>query len=148
MHTTESTSLERAFHRYRDMVPEPSTKENDMKSNGLVKLRVKSRSLAEEAKIIRHEKRRAKAAKRTGLVNELHGHHMGVVRPTARFTHLAIAYLRGVPYRVVERTNKPGNELRPNAHGFRFVVDMVSRHGGITRDAAYEGLSVWCKEGT
>lgn len=66
-------------------------------------LRVKIKSLAAEAKIIRHEKRRAKDPAHK---SELHWHNVFVVRRAARTAQLTYAYLRGVPYAKVERTPK------------------------------------------
>ena len=74
-------------------------------------LRVKVRSLAEEARIIRHEERRALGKERwasrhgkssDGTYARLRGHRVHVVRPEARATQLAVAYLRGKPYAEVE----------------------------------------------
>lgn len=74
--------------------------------NNIIKLRVKIRSLAEEARIIRKEERRAK--KRgwigPGSINEsLHNHRTLDVRNEARAAQLAYAYLRGKRYRQVEQ---------------------------------------------
>lgn len=69
------------------------------------KFRVKIRSLADEARIIRHEERKASKLRsdvRDITRNSLHSHRVTVVRDEARATLLAYALLRGVPYKVVE----------------------------------------------
>jgi len=63
------------------------------------KLRVNVKSLAAEAKIIRDEIRRATT---TEAKAALHDHRMARVRPEARLAHLALAFTRGVPYKVAE----------------------------------------------
>jgi len=61
-------------------------------------LKVKIKSLAAEARIIRHEERRS-----TGqLRNDLHSHRVHVVRRQARATLLAYGYARGKTYTSME----------------------------------------------
>ena len=70
---------------------------------GLVQLKVKIKSLAAEARIIRREERRyANREERPSLVE----HRRGVVRSEARCSLLAYAYLRHMPYRCVEASTK------------------------------------------
>ncbi len=66
----------------------------------LTKLKIKAKSLAEEARIIRREESRFSGWQRASL-NE---HRRSVVRDAARATYLAIALIKGVPYRVLEAT--------------------------------------------
>lgn len=110
---------------------------NPLNSLTRAKFRVKLKSLAAEAKIIREKERRAArharawyweidrqlkagaspnalSKERTGmaqatLTNEgLHGHRIGILRDEARATLLAYAFLRGVPYKATEpRAKKP-----------------------------------------
>lgn len=54
-------------------------------------LRVKLKSLAEEARIIRREEHRTRGE----LRHELSMHRRGVVRQAARATHLAYGFIRG-----------------------------------------------------
>jgi hypothetical protein len=61
-------------------------------------LKVKIKSLAEEAKIIRNEERKATGEKREGL----YLHRIGTVRKAARHTLLAYGFLRGRKYRQME----------------------------------------------
>lgn len=62
-------------------------------------LKIKAKHLAEEARIIRKEE--VKWRGNDKLYFKLH--RKGTVRNEARATQLAIAFLRGVPYEVVER---------------------------------------------
>jgi len=61
-------------------------------------LKVKIKSLAEEARIIRKEERQSKGEKREGL----YLHRVGTVRRAARHTLLAYGFLRGREYRQIE----------------------------------------------
>lgn len=79
-------------------------------------LKVKIKSLAAEARIIRHQERRSKGI----LRNELHEHRIGIVRSESRHSHLAYAILRGRPS--PERTCKS----RPD---FEKVSKMTKRFG-------------------
>jgi hypothetical protein len=80
-------------------------------------LRIKLKSLAAEAKIIRLEEARNKR-----LRYELSAHRRGVVRTAARNTLLAYAFLKGRTYKSVE----------PNAHtppNWKEVERMVRQYG-------------------
>ncbi len=68
-------------------------------------LRVKIKSLADEARTIRNEERLAKANKDFATVNSLNQHRTGKVRRAARETLLAYQYLRGIPYEACECKN-------------------------------------------
>lgn len=88
-----------------------------------VELRVKEKSLAAEAKIIRQEEIKAKKsatwcrkhqmsgeAERFNKTREsLHEHRIEVVRFECRATNLARAYIKGTPYRSIERSTKTGD---------------------------------------
>lgn len=88
-----------------------------------IELKVKARTLAAEARIIRGyeramvkkhaamvERRRAKSEDEQAVINALHGHRVAhlrnhrctIVRREARSTHLARAFLKGMPYHRVE----------------------------------------------
>lgn len=66
---------------------------NQVDKSGLHYLRVKIKSLAEEARIIRHEEQRCHSDFRSGL----YMHRIDVVRPECRAALLAYAFLRGKP---------------------------------------------------
>jgi hypothetical protein len=80
-------------------------------------LRIKLKSLAAEAKIIRLEEARNKR-----LRYELSMHRRGTVRIAARNTQLAYAFLRGRTYKSVEPTAK----TPPN---WKEVERMVRQYG-------------------
>ena len=82
-------------------------------------LKVKLKSLAEEAKIIRKETQRAKTG---SIKNGLYLHRIHVVRPEARHTHLAYGFLRGKSYEQIERDAR----VAPN---WDKVRKMVSKYG-------------------
>lgn len=76
-------------------------------------LRVKLKSLAEEARIIRREERRTWGV----LRDELHLHRVTVVRHEARCTHLAYGLIRGRTLQQMERrdTLDPGCKSKVEA---------------------------------
>lgn len=99
------------------------TREQFAKSVAIAKFKVKIRSLAEEARIIRHVARKRKRHVLTEkygtytftsfVSSDLRSHNVTVVRPEQRHTLLAYAFYRGVPYASVERCaddNKPSLE--------------------------------------
>lgn len=93
-------------------------------------LKVKLKSLAEESKIIRHEKNHLKRnpyAGSVGYINGLHWHRIDHVRVEARATLLAYQYLRGIPYSVCE----PGPKSEP---AWDKVKRMVKMYGGVEFD--------------
>lgn len=68
-------------------------------------LRVNVKSLAAEARIIRQEIAKAKSKDAIGCLSF---HRMSRLRPEARLAHLALAYVKGVPYKTAEsKTNNP-----------------------------------------
>ena len=73
------------------------------------KLRVNVKSLTAEARFIRQEIKRARS---TDTKNDLHNHRLLRVKPQARLAHLALAYLRGTPYKVAENATKSEPEAR------------------------------------
>lgn len=113
----------------------------------VVFLKVKVKSLAAEAKIIRHEERRCKNIQRFGdekertvawlLRGSLAGHRRGVVRKEARHSLLALGYLRGNLYRAMERTCHEN----PN---WEEVERMVKKYGPPAHNTSFEN---WKKVG-
>lgn len=81
-------------------------------------LKVKVKSLAREAQIIRAEEKKHSGAVRAGLAN----HRKVVVRREARNSLLALAYLRGRAYRAVERSCR-------TEPGWDQVERMVKKYG-------------------
>ena len=74
--------------------------------NELSFLRVKLKSLAEEAKIIKHEEKRNKNAR-----EELYLHRIHVVRTEARATLLAYGFLKKRKYKQLENNSKLPNNI-------------------------------------
>ena len=82
-------------------------------------LKVKIKSLAAEAKIIRIEEKRAR---RPGLRRGLEDHRRGIVRTEARHTHLAYGFIRGLEYHQMESTTH-------EAPNWEKVRKMVEKYG-------------------
>ena len=88
-----------------------------------VELKVKVKSLAEEARIIRKEEHKAKRSARwhaerqdvegtvkyRRLRNSLYEHRLDVVRFECRCAELARAFIKGTPYRKVEQSTRDGS---------------------------------------
>lgn len=91
-------------------------------------LKVKVKSLAAEAAIIRLEESRARGA----LRDELRAHRQRDVRVEQRASQLAYGYLRGVPRAAIE----PGARSEPD---WDRVERMVKRFGA----GAVDGLAAW-----
>ena len=90
-------------------------------------LKIKIKSLAEEARIIRTEERKSKG----WIRNSLRLHRIEDVRREARHSLLAYAFLRGVPYHVVENyTETPIDWSK--------VQRMVSKFGVAWADQTYD----------
>ena len=97
-------------------------------TNGLVYLRVKGKSLADEARIIRkeedRERRKPVESRRPGLLEGLMDHRRSVVRRAARATRLAVAFIKDIPYKKVE----PCSANRDI--GVERIASMVRTYGG------------------
>lgn len=81
-------------------------------------LKVKIKSLAEEARIIRREEHRTRGE----LRNELREHRVGIVRSEARATHIAYGLIRG---RSLDRI-EPGAKRQPD---WKKIESMCKRYG-------------------
>lgn len=103
-------------------------------------LKVKIKSLAEEARIIRKEESKAPNDPANGVYDQqnLWNHRINVVRPEARATLLAYGYIRGRTYREVE-PNSTTAHLIP----WKKVRYMVERYGPQPFDL--EALDLWAK---
>jgi hypothetical protein len=90
-------------------------------------LKIKIKSLAEEARIIRAEERKAKERGASGARASLHEHRVLHVRPEQRATLIAYGYLRGRAYRQLEASprykrapfDRPGPHWEKVAHMVR-----------------------------
>ncbi len=95
-------------------------------------LMIKSKSLAAEARIIRHAELRAKKEGRRSLRQGLYYHRIEIVRPEARATNLAYGFLRGRKLREIEQRWHP-HRKRPD---WTVVQSMIERYcEGDKRDA-------------
>lgn len=139
--------------------------------SALTKLKVKAKNLADEARTIRTEERKALAAhpKRGHVVSSRHGncdmcgidngycglysdlreHRVTVVRWEARATQLAIAYIRGKDYHSVEQ--KCNDKIFLHLHIVPRIVTMVQKYHDrkVTKQMIYEWADVtgpWAKE--
>lgn len=84
-------------------------------------LRVKVKTLAEEARIIRREEQRSHGP----LRNELREHRAGVLRSAARDAHIAYGLLKGRTYEQMEGNRRPDTK-DPNLDAIR---KMLARYG-------------------
>lgn len=100
-------------------------------------LRVKVKSLADEARIIRREERRS----RTGwLKDELMLHRRGVVRSAARTAHVAYGIIKGVPLERIESPKVPRSDVF-----WKGVRTLVARYGPLDRQER-DALVARCAE--
>lgn len=103
-----------------------------MHANGITYLKVKIKSLAAEARIIRLEERRARTRElRDGLAE----HRRTTVRRQARSTQLAYGFLRGRPLSRLEPHTR-----KDRAPDWKSVRQMVDRYGVGNAGA---GLEEW-----
>lgn len=84
-------------------------------------LRVKAKSLAEEARIIRREEKRSRGT----LREQLHLHRVQEVRREARDTYIAYGLIKGRTYDQIESPRK-GNPAR-----WSRVHSMYQRYGPV-----------------
>lgn len=84
-------------------------------------LKVKIKSLAAEARIIRQETKRAKSL---SIKNGLYRHRIDVVRVEARHTQLAYGFLRGRTYQQIEHKA----QVEPNWAKVRKMIEKYGTH--------------------
>lgn len=124
----------------------------------ITELRIKRRTLAEEARIIRGYERKALAAARAANAtnhadraiiqyaryDSLRQHRIGVVRNAARLNHLAHAYLKGTPYAKVEDPKRIRNPLADLDR--KVIAKTVEKFGGATElNVTYHSIELWMK---
>ena len=107
---------------------------------GTTYLRVKIKSLAAEARIIRKEERLALEFRNRSLYDGLHTHRVRDVRDEARATQLAYAILRGRDYRDVEPNARQLSDWDFRQLAAR-IVKMVTKYGGRTYE--HSELKAW-----
>lgn len=96
-------------------------------------LRVKAKSLAEEARIIRKEETRTQGS----LREELHWHRIKDVRSEARATYLAYGLIRGT---ALDRIERPTKDPRTEQLWKR-VRAMAEKYGPLDKAARSELLA-------
>lgn len=101
-----------------------------------IHLKIKVKSLASEARIIRKEAKKTSGDVKYGL----NAHRTSVVRPQARASLLAYGILRGVPYCVMERSCR----YEPD---FNRVIKMATSFGarGEQCDAWRDEAERYCQ---
>lgn len=118
-------------------------------------LKIKSKHLAEEARIIRFEENKnKKLAKRARehqnhersetllrTARSLHNHRVWDVRNEARATNLARAYLAGVPYASVEQKRVESKEWVFQSIVVPRIAKMASKYG--SREVSREEVRSW-----
>lgn len=109
-------------HRFSPDVPNPNLDPNQEKIMNAVFLKIKLKSLAAEARIIRRQELKTKG-KWNSLREDLYIHRTRVVRRAARETGLAYGFIRGRAYPALERTC----EVPPD---WKEVGKMVKKYGG------------------
>lgn len=102
----------------------------------LLKLKVKNKSLAEEARIIRKIENDP-----CDLFGSLHWHRIWDVRNEARATHLAVAFLKEKPYSSVEKNCKDNYKLHDIV--LPRVVDLVYKYGNYNKNDVSEKIGGW-----
>lgn len=115
-----------------------------------IELKIKQKSLAEEARIIRLEKRKLKSLIRKNrtkysydTINSISNHNTNVVRVEARATHLARAFIKGVPYYVVESGRRDTKEYEFRNIILPKVLSMVKRYKFKGWMVTEEDISSW-----
>jgi len=88
-------------------------------------LKVKIKSLAEEARIIRVEERRANGQKRYSTQSQLREHRVGIVRFEARHSLLAYQYIRGKAFYSCESKKADVSKI-----DWLRVISMIKKYGG------------------
>jgi len=107
-------------------------------------LKVKIKSLATEAKIIRQEERKARERRDRTLRIGLAGHRRGIVRHEARHSLLAYGFLRGVPYDKME-AKCHGNDEPEFGKVYKLVQKFGVQREWLEADMTMEPLADWNK---
>lgn len=111
-------------------------------------LKIKLKSLAAEARIIRQEELKAKHSKRPEVQDlrmQMHEHRVKDLREESRATLLAYSFIRGKPYRDIEGRSDWGVETATIKNQWASRMDriraMVSKYG--TRSA--QDVDLWLR---
>lgn len=118
-----------------------------------IELKIKSKHLGLEAKVIKFEESKLKKQIRwfcarlspnkplEWKLNSITNHRKWDVRNENRATFLARAYIAGVPYKTVEHKRKPENEYKFQVYVLPRVLAMVNRYHN--RNVTKEGIDEW-----
>lgn len=98
-------------------------------SIGITKLKIKLKSLAAEARIIRKEELKNKG-KWSWKAESFHSHRVNRLRPITRATHIAYGLLRGLEYHQIEQTSK----TTPHWGKVREMINKYSLNLGERKD--------------
>ena len=108
--------------------------------NNDVKLKVKAKSLAAESKFIRKEEKKLTGEDNQPMRESLAMHRRWNVRNESRATGLARAYLKGVPYQVVEPSCK---DTMKRSLVLSRVLNMANKYG--LNKCSRDDLAAWVK---
>lgn len=117
-----------------------------------IELKIKSKHLAREPAIIRHEEKKILKHIRSGYCNDtaaalrkyesLYNHRKWNVRNEARATELARAYIAGKPYCFVEQKRKPENEFKFRSRIIPRITSMVLKYGN-NKSVTDKDIEIW-----
>ncbi len=114
-----------------------------MRDNSIY-LKVKIKSLAAEAKIIRQEERKARERRNRTLQIGLASHRRGIVRHEARHSQLAYGFLRGMPYHKME-AKCHGNDEPEFGKVYKLVQKFGVQREWLEVEMTMEPLTNWNK---
>jgi hypothetical protein len=123
---------------FSDLLMTDSEYEQYLKDTGKMNtfLKVKIKSLAAEAKIIRLEEKKAKARKNRDLIVNLREHRIHTVRKECRASHLAQGFLKGRPYKSMEA-------FCYQEPDWKKVQSMIERFGEGDKRELVQRFSEW-----
>jgi NCAIR mutase (PurE)-related protein len=121
----------------RQNIPTNNIKQGNIMNFNLIKLKIKSKHLAKEPAIIKHEEAKLKAGFQR---DSLRDHRVLDVRNEARATQLAIAFIRGKTYNSIEQHVKDLAHPKHQQVAKR-VLSMITKYHSkkVTRAA----ISTW-----
>jgi len=123
-----------------------------------IELKIKSKHLGEEARIIRFEenrmKKRIKEIKNEAKIAELNGkissiceHRKIDVRNENRATFLARAYIQGKPYHYVEKSRKKTDDFTFKSRILPRTLAMIQKYGTKKmRNLTMNDLAIWVEK--
>lgn len=121
------------YDAYKELPMLTTEHKHEPKVAAVHKVRCNVKSLAAEARIIRHEEARCGSAYRA----ELAAHRRGRLRDEARYAHLALAYIRGRSYRTVEHKAEPPRAQR--------LAEKINRYMAYSDRVSEAQVAKWLK---